>query len=379
MESIKTPVIDSNGEVWGIVGISRDITSKVLAERELKKLSYIDKLTGVYNRAYFDKKIEKLNNNKYLPISLIMGDVDGLKIVNDTLGHLQGDELLIQISNVLKKVCKKDNLIIRWGGDEFVILLTNTEYEKAKEICNKIKEACKKENYTSIPLSISLGCATKKNNYQSIEDILKEAEIEVYKQKLPSKQKSKNKFIESIQHALEQKSIDTKEHTNRVVKYAKRLAKKMNLDPEVTNDLILISTLHDIGKIGIPNNILSKPGKLDDIEFEVIKTHTEKGYRIAKSNYEIYHVAKSILSHHERWDGKGYPLGLKGEEIPYLARIVSILDSYDAMTSDRPYKEKMSNKKACEEIKRCSGTQFDPSLVEIFLEEFENKKSIYKK
>ena len=371
MESIKTPVIDSNGEVWGIVGISRDITSKVLAERELKKLSYIDKLTGVYNRAYFDKKIEKLNNNKYLPISLIMGDVDGLKIVNDTLGHLQGDELLIQISNVLKKVCKKDNLIIRWGGDEFVILLTNTEYEKAKEICNKIKEACKKEKYTSIPLSISLGCATKKNNYQSIEDILKEAEIEVYKQKLPSKQKSKNKFIESIQHALEQKSIDTKEHTNRVVKYAKRLAKKMNLDSEFTNDLILISTLHDIGKIGIPNNILSKPGKLDDIEFEVIKTHTEKGYRIAKSNYEIYHVAKSILSHHERWDGKGYPLGLKGEEIPYLARIVSILDSYDAMTSDRPYKEKMSNKKACEEIKRCSGTQFDPSLVEIFLEEFE--------
>ncbi|WP_042274875.1 sensor domain-containing diguanylate cyclase/phosphohydrolase [[Clostridium] dakarense] len=371
MESIKTPILDDNGKIWGIVGVSRDITSRILLERDLKKLSYIDKLTGVYNRAYFDKKVEDMNKESYLPLSLIVGDVDGLKIVNDTLGHLKGDELLIQITDVLKKVCKKNNLIVRWGGDEFVILLPNTEYEDSKILCKKIKDACKEEGYKHIPLSISLGCSTKRNLNQSIDDILKEAEDEVYKQKLPSQSNSKNHLLVSLQDTLKEKCIDTQEHTDRVVKYAKRLANKMNLSEDRANELVLAATLHDIGKIGIPDDILLKPGKLTDSEYKTIKTHTEKGYRIAKSNYEIAHIAKCILSHHERWDGRGYPLGLKGEEIPYLARLVCVIDSYDAMTSSRPYKDKISNKKACEEIKRCSGSQFDPNIVKIFLEEFE--------
>lgn len=371
MESIKTPIIDNNEEIWGIVGISRDVTDKVLLERDLKKMSYIDKLTNVYNRAYFDKKIEKINKEKYLPLSLIMGDVDGLKIVNDTLGHLQGDELLIQISNVLKKVCKSDNLIIRWGGDEFVILLLNTDYNESERLCKDIKEACMREESMTIPLSISLGCATKSDINTNIEEVLKEAEDKLYKQKLPSKLKSKQSTLKSLHKTLGEKSIETQEHTNRVVEYSKRISMKMNLNKKNQEDLILVAQLHDIGKIGIPNDILLKPGRLDPIEFDTIKTHTEKGYRIAKSNYELAHVAKSVLSHHERWDGSGYPLGLKGEEIPYLARIISILDSYDAMTSERTYKKIKTNKEACEEIRKCSGTQFDPALVEIFLKEFE--------
>lgn len=372
MESIKTPILDGDGEVWGIVGVSRDITSRILLERDLKKLSYTDKLTGVYNRAYFDKKIEDMNKESYLPFSIIMGDVDGLKIVNDTLGHLKGDELLIKITDVLKKACKKDNLIVRWGGDEFVILLPNTEHEDARALCKKIKDECKKEDYKYIPLSMSLGCSTKKSINQDIDDILKEAEDEVYKQKLPSQSRSKNHLLLSLQDALKEKSADTQEDTDRVVKYAKRLATKIKLNEERTNELVLAAKLRDIGKIGIPDDILLKPGKLTDLEYNTVKTHTEKGYRIAKSNYEISHVAKCILSHHERWDGNGYPLGLKGEEIPYLARILCVIDSYDAMTRLRPYKDKISNFKACEEIKRCSGTQFDPSIVKIFLEEFQD-------
>lgn len=372
MESIKTPVLDSKGEVWGIVGVSRDITSRILLERDLKRLSYRDKLTGVYNRAYFDKKVEDMNKDSYFPLSLIVGDVDGLKIVNDTLGHLKGDELLIKITNILKKVCKKENIIVRWGGDEFVILLPNTEYEEAKTLCEKIKYVCKMEEHKDIPLSISLGCSTKRSLNQSIDDVLKEAEDEVYRQKLQSQSNSKSHLLLSLQYTLKEKCIDTQEHTDRVVTYAKRLANKMNLSEERTDELILAATLHDIGKIGIPDDILLKPGKLTESEYKTIKTHSEKGYRIAKSNYEIAHIAKCILSHHERWDGDGYPLGLKGEEIPYLARLICVLDSYDAMTSSRPYKDKISNKKACEEIRRCSGTQFDPNIVKIFLEEFED-------
>jgi diguanylate cyclase (GGDEF)-like protein/PAS domain S-box-containing protein len=370
MECIKAPILDNKKNVWGIVGVSRDITERVLTERELKKISYTDKLTDVYNRTYFDKKIKSLNTENNLPLSLIMGDADGLKIVNDTLGHLKGDELLVQIANVLKKVCKKENLIVRWGGDEFVVLLPNTEYEEAKKICDKIKSACKKESYTSIPLSISLGCATKTNINQNINAILKEAEDKLYKEKLPSHINSKKRILNALSESLTEKSLETKQHTDRVVNYVKKLGDSMRLNSSQMKELILSAKLHDIGKIGIPDEILSKPEKLTDDEFDIIKTHTEKGYRVAKSNYEIAHVANNILSHHERWDGKGYPLGLKGKKIPLLSRIICIADSYDAMTSERAYKSKMSNEEAIKEIKKCSGKQFDPGIAKIFIEEF---------
>ncbi|MGL4914499.1 MAG: sensor domain-containing diguanylate cyclase/phosphohydrolase [Romboutsia sp.] len=372
MECIKTPLLDEENNVWGIVGASRDITQRILSERELKKNTYTDKLTKVYNRAYFDKKVEDLNQEKYLPLSLIMGDVDGLKVVNDTLGHLKGDELLVQISNVLKNVCKNEGLVVRWGGDEFVILLPNTEIEKSKEICKKIILQCQTQRCTSIPLRISLGCASKEHIDQNIDEILKEAEEQLYKQKLPSHINSKKRTLDALNEALIEKSIETKEHTDRVVGYAKRLGKKLKLNDKHMKELIISAQLHDIGKIGIQNEILSKPGKLTNEEFNIIKTHTEKGYRVAKSNYEIAHIANNILSHHEKWNGTGYPLGLKGKEIPYLSRVICIVDSYDAMISKRSYKEEISNEDAIEEIKRCSGTQFDPKIVKVFIEEFKN-------
>jgi diguanylate cyclase (GGDEF)-like protein/PAS domain S-box-containing protein len=370
MECIKAPILDNKKDVWGIIGVSRDITKRVLSEKELKKISYTDKLTDVYNRTYFDKKIKSLNTGNNLPLSLIMGDVDGLKIVNDTLGHLKGDELLVQITNVLKKVCKKESLIVRWGGDEFVILLPSTENEEANEICNKIKSACKKESYTSIPLRISLGCATKTNINQNINDVLKEAEDKLYKEKLPNHIDSKKRTLSVLNKALTEKSLETKQHTDRVVNYVKRLGNSMGLNSSQMKELILSAKLHDIGKIGISDEILSKPEKLTDDEFDIIKTHTEKGYRVAKSNYEIAHVANNILSHHERWDGKGYPLGLKGKKIPLLSRIICIADSYDAMISERSYKSKMSKEEAIKEIKKCSGKQFDPEIAKIFIKEF---------
>lgn len=370
MESIKTPILDKEGEVYGIVGVSRDITSKILFQRNLMKMTYTDKLTGIYNRAYYDVKIEKINNENYYPLSLIMGDVDGLKIVNDVLGHLDGDELLIKITSLIKKVCRKEDLIIRWGGDEIIVLLPKTTNKEAEQICEKIKAECKKETYSLVPLSISLGCATKTNNNQDINDILMKAEDRLYKEKLCKQNGTEGNLIKMLDKTLMEKSVETGEHTNRVVEYAIRLGKAMELGQEQQKELELASRLHDIGKIGIPDSILLKPDKLSDLEMQIIKTHTEKGYRIAKINYEVSHVAKSILSHHERWDGLGYPLSLKGEEIPLLARIIAVVDSYDAMTSNRSYKRKMTKKEAFKELELCSGRQFDPFIVDKFLEEF---------
>lgn len=369
MESIKTPILNSNGDVSGIVGVARNVTKTVILEEKLKVMSYKDKLTGLYNRAYFDEKINQFNAEKYLPMSLIMGDVNGLKLVNDTIGHLKGDELLKDITKVIKKSCRKKDFIFRWGGDEICILLPNTTEAEAEVICDKIRKNCENTPTDTIPLSIALGTSSKNTCSRNIDDLLKEAEDRVYREKLINSRGGRSFMIDSLQESLGQKHPQTEEHTDRVVKYAKRLGSRLKLRNDKLNELILLAKLHDIGKIGIPDDILLRPGKLNEEEFSIMKTHTEKGYRIAKSNPEIEPVAKCILAHHERYDGTGYPLGLKGEDIPLLARIICVVDSYDAMTSNRSYRAKISKEGAINELKRCSGSQFDPYIVEVFLEE----------
>ena len=187
LESVKTPLINEKGEAWGIVGVARDMTKRKELEDMLTQMSYTDKLTGLYNRAYFEEQINKLDDNEYYPLTLIMGDLNGLKAVNDNLGHLEGDKLLVEIAKVLKESCRKEDLVFRWGGDEFIILLPNSDYKLGKEICNRIQLNCKNTDKTPIPLSISLGVSTKINKQKDIDEILKEAEDMMYIEKLKTK------------------------------------------------------------------------------------------------------------------------------------------------------------------------------------------------
>ncbi|CEK33715.1 sensory box-containing diguanylate cyclase [[Clostridium] sordellii] len=187
LESVKTPLINEKGEAWGIVGVARDMTKRKELEDMLTQMSYTDKLTGLYNRAYFEEQINKLDDNEYYPLTLIMGDLNGLKVVNDNLGHLEGDKLLVEIAKVLKGSCRKEDLVFRWGGDEFIILLPNSDYKLGKEICNRIQLNCKNTDKTPIPLSISLGVSTKINKQKDIDEILKEAEDMMYIEKLKTK------------------------------------------------------------------------------------------------------------------------------------------------------------------------------------------------
>ncbi|CEP50631.1 sensory box-containing diguanylate cyclase [[Clostridium] sordellii] len=187
LESVKTPLINEKGEAWGIVGVARDMTKRKELEDMLTQMSYTDKLTGLYNRAYFEEQINKLDDNEYYPLTLIMGDLNGLKAVNDNLGHLEGDKLLVEIAKVLKGSCRKEDLVFRWGGDEFIILLPNSDYTLGKEICNRIQLNCKNTDKTPIPLSISLGVSTKINKQKDIDEILKEAEDMMYVEKLKTK------------------------------------------------------------------------------------------------------------------------------------------------------------------------------------------------
>ncbi|WP_394879403.1 HD domain-containing phosphohydrolase [Clostridium perfringens] len=368
IESIKVPVIDKGGVVTGIVGVVRDVTENVILENKLKKMSYRDKLTGLYNRAYFDEKLKELNNKEFFPFSFVMGDLNGLKVINDAIGHLEGDKILKEISGVIKNSCRKDDLIFRWGGDEFCILLPKTTEEEAEAICNRIRKNCKLNHKTIIPLSIALGVSSKKESKKPIDEVLVEAEDKVYREKLVNEKRIKKNIIDSLNKELFLRHDYIKEHINRVKKYAVELGKKMNLSEKELKNLKMLAKLHDIGKVGIPEEILSKPGKLKKEEYEIIKTHAEKGYRIAMFNPEFEKIAPCILAHHERYDGTGYPLGLKGDEIPLLARIINVVDSYDAMTNKRVYKKSLSAEEAKKEFKKNSGTQFDPIIVEKFLE-----------
>lgn len=366
-ESIKVPVINESGEVWGIVGLARNVNTQKTLEKKLRKLSYIDTLTGLYNRTYFEEKLDELSKEKFLPLGIIMGDVNGLKLINDSLGHLAGDELLKSISRVLKKACDDKGYIFRWGGDEFMILMPNCNEYRCELVVSDIIEKCKENEHAFIQLSIALGNVVKHTVEEDSYKCIKEVEERVYRQKLLEKNSIKSSMINSLKKGLEAKNMETEEHTERVEEYALEIGKRYGFKTSQADELMLVAKMHDIGKIGIEEDILLKPGKLTKEEFEIMKTHSEKGYRIINASSELDNVAKCVLMHHEKWDGSGYPLGIAGEEIPLMARIIAIADSYDVMTHDRVYRKAMGKEDAIKELKRCSGTQFDPNLVDIFL------------
>jgi diguanylate cyclase (GGDEF)-like protein len=350
-----------------VVVIVRNITERKQAEERLKYLSFHDMLTGIYNRSYFEEELKRLDTKRQTPLSIIMGDVNGLKIVNDTFGHQAGDKLLIDAAMILKDFCRKEDIVCRFGGDEFAILLPKTKKETTMRICTRIRKACAKTE-RDIPIRFALGAATRENLHQTFDAVLREAENMMYRDKPLDSRNTRFTMIASFQRALADKSAETLEHDRRIQDLVTGIGSRIGLSDKEQNELILLSALHDIGQIAIPSNILMKPCSLTDNEWELIKKHPEIGERIARSVPDLFGIAEAILSHHERWDGMGYPHGLKGQQIPLLARILALADTYDVMTNGRPYKKAINPREAVEEIKRCSGTQFDPELVNIFLE-----------
>ncbi|XTR37695.1 HD domain-containing phosphohydrolase [Paraclostridium tenue] len=366
-EITKTSVTNEDGQVLGILGLASDITEKVELKEKLRKSIYIDSLTGVYNRVYFEEKKEELNNSKYMPIGIIVGDVNGLKIVNDTFGYLEGDKFLTEIAKMLKSIVNKNDFIFRWGGDEFVILIPNCDESKCEKIINNITNECKKNQFNLIEMSISLGASIKNALNDDIYENLKEAEEKLHRQKFLKEKSIRSSIIFSLCQSLHEKNVETQAHTQRLVKYSMEIGKYLEFTTAQLDELELVTKLHDIGKIGISETVLLKKGKLSEEEFEEIKTHTEKGYRILQASNELSNVARGVLTHHERYDGGGYPLGLKGEEIPIMARIVNVVDSYDAMITDRGYNKVKTKEEAIEEIEKCRGKQFDPNIADIFI------------
>lgn len=361
------PVV-MDGEVRGGFAIYTDIRARKQAEQTLRYLSEHDQLTGLCNRRRFELDVQQLDTVDNLPLTIIMVDADGLKLVNDAFGHQAGDELLKHIATCLTTTFSEGGTISRIGGDEFVLLMPGVDEMRAADMLKKAEAVCESIYISGVPISVSFGMATKTLASESMQTILKQAEDRMYGHKLVESRSVRGSMLASLRTALEERTHETKKHSERLLATSVALGHKLGLSEGKIDELRILSSLHDIGKIGIPDRILNKPGSLTPEEWEIMKRHPEIGYRIANSTHDLFSVKEGILYHHERWDGKGYPIGLKGNEIPLTARIIAVADAYDAMISDRPYRQALSREQAVAELEAGAGTQFDPSIVPLFLE-----------
>ena len=358
-------VIRSNSNE--VIVFLRDMTTHYENIESIKFLSYHDQLTGLFNRHMFEAELKRLDVKRNFPLSIIMGDVNGLKLINDCFGHPVGDQLLIKLSELLKRFFREDDIICRLGGDEFIIILPKTSYEVANDLIGRIGSACEATEFYYLNLSVSFGCATKRDTSDTIIDVMKYAEDQMYKRKLIEGPKVKALMIHKLLESLFESSATETKHAETVEIYSEMLGDALGLSATEIDTLKLSAKFHDIGKIALDQKLLHKREALTTVEMEAIRSHPDIGYRILSVSSDFLECAEIVLAHHERWDGKGYPKGLVGEAIPLMSRIIALTDSYCTMTQVSYHNNLIPPESALVELEKHFGSQFDPVLGQKFV------------
>jgi diguanylate cyclase (GGDEF)-like protein/PAS domain S-box-containing protein len=374
IEDSAAPIKDKNGEIIGCVIVFRDFTERKEKQKRIEFLSYHDQLTGLYNRRYFEEELKRLDTSRNLPISIVYADINGLKAINDAFGHNNGDQLICKAAGVLKDVCRADEIISRTGGDEFVILLPKTDMPSTEKMVGRIEKKLEKVKVMGLSVSLSFGWDTKYVKTQSIWDTLKSAEGSMYHKKILISSGIKDAVIDSVVTAFHAKYPSEKGHSERIGAMSAEMGRLQGMSGQELEDLKKAGEFHDLGKITIDEEIINNTGKLTESEWMQVKSHPETGYRILSTSSGYYNIAEYVLEHHERWDGKGYPKGLKGDDITIQSRIMMIVDAFDQMTHEHSYRAAMSENDAVKELKKNSGSQFDPNLVRVFIEKVLKRK-----
>ena len=367
-EAATTAVKEADGMVERFVVTVKNITDRKHDEEKIKFLSFHDRLTGAYNRAYLEEEMRRTGKGRTLPISIIMGDVNGLKLANDAFGHAEGDKLLNAVFGILRSSCREGDLVARWGGDEFVIFLPGVSYKVSLDVMQRIKQRCADgKKGLLIQPSIALGAAAKTEAGQEINGVVKEAEEAMYKNKLIEGKVTRRAIMGSLKATLNERLAESEGHLTWLREMTTEFGRAARLEEDELAKLGLLGDLCNIGYIAAPDEIVKKKEPLTDEERQILRKHVEVGYRIAQNSPDLVNISEAVLSHHERWDGQGYPNRLKGEEIPVIARMISIVHAYDLLVYGRPYRKAVGMKAALEEISSGAGTRFDPGLAAVFV------------
>jgi len=335
---------------------------------ELQYLSEHDQLTDLYNRKYYEEELIRLDTENNLPLSVIAANINGIKLINDSFGHATGDAMIKAVAEIIRKGSRKKDIICRLAGDEFIIMSPTTGTVEAEKIMTLIKEIAAQIKVGQLDISVSLGYDVKTDSDENIVETIKRAEDYMYRKKLYDSPNMRGKTINTIITTLHEKNNREELHSRRVSQLCEQMGEALGLNEDKVKELKAVGLLHDIGKIAIDEAILNKNGTLNEEEWVEVRKHPEIGYRILSTVNNMSEMAEFVLSHHERWDGKGYPQGLSGEQIPLESRIIGIADAYDAMVSERSYKKSLTKEEAIKELTENAGTQFNAECVRVFIE-----------
>ncbi len=367
------------------------------AVTEARKLADRDSVTGLFNhRSVYQRLHAEVDKHQKAgkSMAVIMMDLDNFKLFNDTYGHPAGDEVLKRVSGVLRRTCGEQDTVARYGGDEFMVVLPETNLKAAMRCAEKIqstlaRERFRCENSASLPIGFSYGISVFPDDAADVLELVSNADANLYESKASGGNQitargastTENALVHvkgfdlfrAMVQAIDNKDGYTRKHSEEVTEYSLEIARAMRLDDETLQTIRLSGILHDVGKIGVPDSVLRKPGRLTDEEFTIMKQHPVFGALIVGAMPGMEEVVLGVRHHHERWDGFGYPDRMAGTDIPLIGRIMAVADAYSAMTTSRPYRKGLTERQALKEIEAHLGTQFDPEIAALFIRTREAK------